>query len=141
MDLMVKNGVRRKEVSAAWITDMERLIRIDERAPSEIARVIRWSQADDFWSRNILSPATLRKQFDRLLLAAKPTKRVVVASLVRTEILQAVNTFGRNRTPTGLKPPAQRVVDSIGWTNICNMSLDSLTRAIDSAAKLMTAEP
>lgn len=51
--------------------DIERLYRLDGHEYKLIDGIMRWSQQDDFWSGNILSAATLRKQFDRLYLKAK----------------------------------------------------------------------
>lgn len=52
-------------------TEIERLHRIDGQGYELIDGIMRWSQQDSFWSNNILSTATLRKQFDKLYLKAK----------------------------------------------------------------------
>jgi hypothetical protein len=52
-----------------WVHDMEMINRIDGREWHEIESVILWSQNDDFWRGNIHSPAKLRKQYTKLLLA------------------------------------------------------------------------
>lgn len=49
-----------------WSVSMERLIRLDKRNPEEVREVILFSQADLFWSENILSVDSLRKYYDRL---------------------------------------------------------------------------
>lgn len=54
-----------------WITAMDRLMRIDGRSASMIERAIEWVHTHEFWSANVLSAPTLRKQFDTLLLQAK----------------------------------------------------------------------
>ena len=56
---------------ASWAKDIEKMILLDERPIKEIERIIRWCQADSFWSTNILSGNTLRKQYDQLVLKAK----------------------------------------------------------------------
>jgi hypothetical protein len=58
-------------VTDKWLSDMERLNRIDERSWEQITKAIEWCQADDFWRGNIMSPAKLRKQYDQLRLAAQ----------------------------------------------------------------------
>lgn len=58
----------RRPNAERWARDMDRLIRRDKREPERVEAVIRWCQADPFWQTNILSPAALRKQFDRLEL-------------------------------------------------------------------------
>jgi hypothetical protein len=51
-----------------WARDMDRLIGRDHREPERVEAVMRWCQADPFWQTTILSPAALRRQFDRLEL-------------------------------------------------------------------------
>jgi hypothetical protein len=70
-DLIEANGSKRPAVTDKWLSDMERLNRIDERSWEQITRAIEWCQADDFWRGNIMSPAKLRKQYDQLRLAAQ----------------------------------------------------------------------
>lgn len=49
-----------------WAADIDKLIRIDGKAPEEVERVIRWCQQDSFWKGNILSGAKLREKWDQL---------------------------------------------------------------------------
>ncbi|HEX2867828.1 MAG TPA: hypothetical protein VHO03_12340 [Ignavibacteriales bacterium] len=60
-----------------WGIHIERMIKIDNRTPQEIAEVIKWSQEDPFWQNNILSTETLRKQFDKLYLKMNGTKAIL----------------------------------------------------------------
>jgi hypothetical protein len=53
-----------------WLDPLRLLIDKDGRSVEEVRRVVDWCQADEFWRRNILSPAKLRKQFTTLLLSA-----------------------------------------------------------------------
>lgn len=69
-DLIVENGSKRPNVTGSWITTIDRMLRLDGRTSEEVEGAIRWSQADDFWSANILSPDKLRKHFDRMRLQA-----------------------------------------------------------------------
>jgi hypothetical protein len=70
-DLIADNGSRRPQITDKWLSDMERLHRIDERSWEQITKAIEWCQADDFWRGNIMSPGKLRKQYDQLRLAAQ----------------------------------------------------------------------
>jgi hypothetical protein len=70
-DLIESNGSRRPQVTDRWLSDMERLHRIDERSWEQITKAIEWCQADEFWRGNIMSPGKLRKQYDQLRLAAQ----------------------------------------------------------------------
>jgi hypothetical protein len=46
------------------------MLRLDGRTEDEVEAAMRWAQADDFWSSNILSPDKLRKHYDRMRLQA-----------------------------------------------------------------------
>jgi len=52
----------------AWARHVDLMIRVDGRSPERIEQVIRWATRDSFWSRNILSTAKLRQQFDALVM-------------------------------------------------------------------------
>lgn len=54
-----------------WLLDMEALLRLDERKPEHVRRVIRWlARGDDdvssFWRGNVHSPNKLRLRWDRM---------------------------------------------------------------------------
>lgn len=69
-DSLVALGCKRPNISKAWLTEFDRMVRIDERTPEQIKKAIQWAHADPFWSTNILSPAKLRKQYETLRLKA-----------------------------------------------------------------------
>ncbi len=54
-----------------WVVAMDKLLRIDNRPPEEVKDIIDFSQEDEFWKTNILSPVNLRKQYDRLIIQRK----------------------------------------------------------------------
>jgi len=60
-----------------WAREIDLMIRKDNRAPGEIEKVIRWSQADSFWQNNILSTSKLREKFDQMWLKinSKPQEK------------------------------------------------------------------
>lgn len=70
-DLIQANGSKRPTVTDKWLTDMERLHRIDGRTWEQINAAIRWVQNDSFWRANVMSPDKLRKQYDALRLRAQ----------------------------------------------------------------------
>ena len=53
-----------------WALHIDRMIRVDNREVDDIEKLIRWCQEDVFWQNNILSVASLRKQYDALWLKA-----------------------------------------------------------------------
>ncbi len=52
----------------AWADDFDKIFRIDQREKKELFQVINFAVEDKFWKGNILSPETLRKQYDRLAI-------------------------------------------------------------------------
>jgi hypothetical protein len=67
-----ENNEKAKEPNwQAWAREFDRIFRIDKLTLDEVLAVIAWSHSDSFWLQNILSPATLRKHFDRLTVAMK----------------------------------------------------------------------
>ena len=48
----------------SWAGEVDKMIRIDGRNIEGIDYLIHWSQQNNFWFKNILSTARLRKQFD-----------------------------------------------------------------------------
>jgi hypothetical protein len=62
-----RSRAARTENLSIWARDIELLIRIDQRTPEEIRRVIDWcQQPGGFWGPNILSGRKLREKFDTL---------------------------------------------------------------------------
>ena len=52
---------------ARWAKDIDLMLRVDQREPDVVRRVIDWCQTKgSFWSTNILSGESLREKFDRL---------------------------------------------------------------------------
>ena len=85
-DLMVANGTKRPTISGKWLSDMDKLNRLDEKTFQQIEAAIRWSQNDSFWSSNIHSPAALRKQYDKMRLQAQRSKASKGVDVVRDYI-------------------------------------------------------
>ena len=59
-----------------WAKHADLLLRIDRRDPAEVEKVIRWAQADNVpnssgfcWAVNILSTQSLRRHYDKLVMA------------------------------------------------------------------------
>jgi len=63
-------GCKRPRVSAKWLTTIDLMIRLDKRTPEQIRAAITWAHKDDFWASNILSPASLRKNYEQLRMKA-----------------------------------------------------------------------
>jgi hypothetical protein len=72
-----------------WAAEIDVMLRVDKRAPPEVEAIIDWSQAEPFWASVILSPASLRKGFDRLQMQGDRDAR---------------GTTGRRATSYGSRP-------------------------------------
>jgi len=57
-----------------WGNDIRLMRERDGREVSEIRSLFDWANNDSFWQSNILCPATLRKQWDKLILKRKDKK-------------------------------------------------------------------
>lgn len=70
----------RPTVKKVWL-DAERLMLEKDNRDIDVAeRLVRWSQADEFWCRNIRSMPTFRSQFGRLFLEESKQARPVAAA-------------------------------------------------------------
>lgn len=49
-----------------WAIELDRMQRIDKRTSDDIVGMIDWALEDSFWCSNILSPAALRRNFDKM---------------------------------------------------------------------------
>ncbi len=63
-DMKLPDRVRKQK----WALTIDRMIRLDKRDKHEICQVIQYATEDEFWSCNILSADSLRKQYDRLVM-------------------------------------------------------------------------
>jgi hypothetical protein len=80
-DLIERNGSKRPTVSKAWIDEARRMLDLDGREPEKAARLIRWSQDDEFWRANILSMSKFRAKYDQLRLAAEQKRTGYVSNM------------------------------------------------------------
>ncbi len=67
MILTIRDRFKRPNFQS-WARDIRLMRERDGRTYEEIYQVFRWANNNEFWRVNILSPAKLRKQFDRLAL-------------------------------------------------------------------------
>jgi hypothetical protein len=70
-DLIAGNGSRRPTITAQWKTSARLLLDRDKAPLTDVLRIIRWCQADDFWRCNVLSMPKFRKQYPQLRLKAQ----------------------------------------------------------------------
>lgn len=83
-ELMLLNNPSAKEPNLEkWANDFRLMREKDNRTDEQIKYLINWTQKDDFWSTNILSPAKLRKQFDALVVKIKKEKSKTQPKVVK----------------------------------------------------------
>ncbi|MBX4266583.1 phage replication initiation protein [Clostridium estertheticum] len=64
-----KNNVQAKEPNMQkWSKGFDSILRLDNRNIEDIKKIIVFSQKNEFWYKNILSPEKLRIHFEKLLL-------------------------------------------------------------------------
>lgn len=71
VDAIAANGSKRPAITDKWRDAARLMLDKDGRTLDDVLGAIRWSQADEFWRSNVMSMPTLRKQYDRLRLAAQ----------------------------------------------------------------------
>ena len=75
----VTPGTQRK-----WAICADLMLRRDGRTYEQIAAVIRWAQADEFWHSNVLSMEKVREKFDALVLKGglhqRPRQSIAIQS-------------------------------------------------------------
>ena len=87
--LIEENGSKRPPVGKRWAKAERLMFERDHRPRDEAERLIRWSQADEFWRSNILSMPKFREQYDKLRLQAdRPTGGRSPASRVDRDIAE-----------------------------------------------------
>ncbi|MEC0886816.1 Replication protein O [Bacillus atrophaeus] len=73
-EIQKNNPDAKKPNFEKWANEFRLIRERDKRTDQQIKYLINWSQQDSFWKTNILSPASLRKQFDRLVTKIKSDK-------------------------------------------------------------------
>jgi len=76
-----------------WAAIIDKIMRLDKRTSDEIAEIITFSIKDQFWSDNILSADSLRKQFDRLTAQMNRSKKQVIRDIPRQAGTEGVYQF------------------------------------------------
>ncbi len=73
--LLIQNPNFKKPNLESWANTLRLMLEVDKRDAVKVGEVFTWANQDEFWSSNILSPASLRKQFDKLIVKLDQPKR------------------------------------------------------------------
>ena len=87
----------------AWAIEIDKIHRLDERSWEDIDYMIEFAMADDFWSRNILSPNAMRRNWDKLVAAGRPKKVVTAEEFQRKNIEVALQAKSQLRASGSVK--------------------------------------
>jgi hypothetical protein len=73
-----------------WADDFRKLVELDGKEPKHVETVIKWTQDNDFWWKNVLSADKFRKQYERLAaeVRADMTKHKKLKSIEEHEDYQ-----------------------------------------------------
>jgi hypothetical protein len=63
--------VKTAKITDKWRIEARKMLDLDERPLDQALRLIDWTTKNDFWSGNVHSMPTFRKQYDRLLIQAR----------------------------------------------------------------------
>jgi hypothetical protein len=92
-----------------WAVIAHLMLRRDRRSYDQIASVIHWCQADEFWRTNVLSMQKLRDKFDQLLM-----KSGIVCPNARQERNNA-----REAAVGGGPSPPEKPLEPVGTCEAC----------------------
>lgn len=73
-DRIEANGSKRPTITDKWRTEARLLLDEPRPIPTDVGQIVAlidWCQNNSFWRSNVMSMPTLRKQYDRLRLAAR----------------------------------------------------------------------
>ncbi|MGM9473171.1 hypothetical protein ACS5PJ_14350 [Pseudarthrobacter sp. YS3] len=114
-DMVEGNGSKRPEISTTWTDEARRLLDLDGREFAKAENLIRWSQRDTFWRKNILSMTKFRAKYDQLRLAAMEDweKNKTTASPDGEIDVDAI--LGRDVWSTGTPPEGLDYHGEIEW--------------------------
>lgn len=70
------NGEAKEPNMQKWSKGFDLILRLDNRSIEDIKKVIVFSQGNEFWYKNILSPDKLRNHYEKLTLQMKEPKYV-----------------------------------------------------------------
>ena len=137
-DSIAACGSKRPSVTVAWRTDMGRIIRLDERSPDDIARVIRWLSAARDDTRPVLgSEHPLAAQAAQPVgpdVRAAPTRPATTSHLpIRRPV--GVRRATRTRTRCRARRPERPGIMSVDF----GLDLDGLTLHSHDPADIVAA--
>jgi hypothetical protein len=113
--LIEANGSKRPKINKTWTDSARRMVDLDDREPERAANLMRWSQANTFWRKNILSMPTFREKYDQLRLAALEDWEKNKAGASPDGEIDPDAVLGRDVWTPGTPPSGLSVAEEIAW--------------------------
>lgn len=63
--------------NAAWLQEMDRMLRIDQRKPDDVRAIIDFGFSSDFWPDKLLNPGKVRKHYEGVKSQMRKASKVV----------------------------------------------------------------
>lgn len=92
--ILTLNPTHKKPNIEKWADEIRLIRERDGRSDEEIRTLFAWANNDPFWRTNILSPATLRKQWDKLVIKKAANGSTFQTPQTDTEIMAACEARG-----------------------------------------------
>lgn len=74
----------------SWAKDIDLILRKDQRDKDELRGLMEWVVTEPFWRLNVLSPAKLRIQYDKLLIKKKSETRTITKTTAENEEIKKI---------------------------------------------------
>lgn len=104
------NPKHREPKLSDWANDIRLIVERDHRTPDEIRGLFAWANGDAFWKANILSPGTLRKQWDKLTIQRSNNRAKPVGNGKKTVDDYRKNLMGKtHERPDAIDSTADRL--------------------------------
>lgn len=114
-DLIEANGSKRPKISKTWTDAARRMIDRDGRDVAKTENLIRWSQGNMFWRKNILSMPTFREKYDQLRLAALEDWEKNKTGPSPDGTLDPDAILGKDYWVPGTPPPDLTIQEEMAW--------------------------
>ena len=130
---------KRGRSTDAWVTEIDRMIRLDDRDPADIRAMIDWlfvtgGRQAHFWAKNVRSPKKLREKFDSLRSDRADEGFTPEAEQVDPDRVARFCMYFHDRAKPGR--PLETIQESGDWRSQWEQPARQLLVAVPSSADL-----
>jgi hypothetical protein len=115
-----------------WCDTLRIMHECDKREWADFKALVEFMRGDDFWSIHLLTADAVRKHWDKAWAQYQRTRRSANGEQEWENVLLAIRRFGRNRKAdamNSLSPRAAKIINDLGWLELCNTTNLGLYRA------------